>query len=195
MNTESIRINFCLYLCLLSSFRKMSHHKAQCHVDLSAVTSSPCVFRLCLAPRVDLALLYLNLSRWQWWRHSRHTQTHKHFILPQAWVQSRMYPLRPIGQSMSRECMEDKEICPRPWNKEKQREHPLSTICLPVSRMFYSSTDSRQTQKELLPWALFFSQTKGNRNYLKTTMLPTGHENPKRTVLLRSTRSERMVLK
>lgn len=109
MNTESIRINFCLYLCLLSSFRKMSHHKTQCHVDLSTVTSSPCVFWLRLAPCMDPALLYLNLSRWQWWRHSGHTQTHKHFALPQAWVQSRMCPLPPIGQSMSHECMEDKE--------------------------------------------------------------------------------------
>lgn len=88
-----------------------------------------------------------------------------------------------------------KGICLQPWSGARQREHPLSTICLPVSRMVSSSTESRQTQKELLPLALFFSQTKGNRNYMKTTVLPTGHENTKRTVLLRSTWSERMVLK
>lgn len=49
MSTECIRINFYFYLCLLSYFRKTSHHKTQCHVDLSAVTSSSCVYRFCLA--------------------------------------------------------------------------------------------------------------------------------------------------
>lgn len=205
MSTKCIRINFYFYLCLLSYFRKTSHHKTQCHVDLSAVTSSSCVYRLslalCINPALCTGYVWLYVSA-----------LFEPVVMTMAKVQWAHSNTQALSTCSSLSSVKDvfitshwpkqvtwmhggREMCPWPWSGERQREHPLSTICLPVFRMFSFSTASRQTQKELLPRALFFSQTKGNRNYLKTTIPPTGHENPKRTVLLKSTRSERMVLK